>query len=166
MAWVAELSDNNKILVPTQTKDKSENILRYGLKALLRRLLRSREYLRLVADGVRVRKFINLRTGEEIPFSGTHAGFPELFAALMEGQTNKAMYHQVKFFVGAKEITEPEPLDFEGSLITSVKSKVETIPNIIHMEPTGLKSFRVIQRIENPQPFTPFVIEHHFSFKD
>lgn len=166
MAWIAELSDSNKILVPTQAKDKSENILRYGLKALLRRLLRSREYIRLVAEGIRVRKFINLRTGEEFVFSGTHAGFPELFTALMEGQTNKVMYHQVKFFVGAKETTDPEPLDFEGSLIASVKSKVETIPRIIHMETTGLKSFRVIQRIENSPPFTPFVIEHHFSFKD
>lgn len=165
MHWVAELTDGSRISVPSIAKDNSENILRFGLKALLRRMLRHRPYLDAVADGLKVSKFINLRTSEELIFSGSHAPFTDLFSALMEETCNKVFYHQRQIFLGDKITTKKEPLDFEGSVLQSVRSKVGKIQNVFHTEMTGRKSFMLVEKIPNNPTHTPFLIEHHFTFE-
>lgn len=165
MHWIAEMDDGQRMLVPTKAHDSSENILRYGLKALLRRMLRSRNYLTLVGIGVVVKKFINTRTMEELQFSGTHAGFSDLFAALMEVEgKSKIMYHQVQKRYGFDLKTDPEPLDFEGSLVTSVRTSMAKINNVSQFEIVGKTSFVAIQIIDNPELHQPFAIEHYFIF--
>lgn len=166
MHWIAELSDGTKMLVPSEAKDSTENILRYGLKALLRRMLRNRNYISLVGQGVKVVKFINTRTGEEVPFNGTHAGFTDLFSALMEEKCKKVFYYQVQFLIGAKNKTEQVPLDFEGSVLSSVRSKMAELGDMLHFEIIGKKSFVAVEKIDNHVPQTPFLIEHHFIFEE
>jgi hypothetical protein len=128
-------------------------------------MLRHRPYLEVVADGIRVSKFINLRTSEELTFNGSHAPFTDLFSALMEETCNKVFYHQRQIFLGDKITTKKEPLDFEGSVLQSVRSKVGKIQNVFHTEMTGRKSFMLVEQIPNNPTHTPFLIEHHFTFE-
>ena len=166
MSWIAELSDGSRMLVPVMPKNDSENILKHGLKALMRRMLRSRNYMKLVSDGITVKKFINARTAEEIQFHGSHAEFIELFSTLMETQgCNKVFYHQIRKFVGYNQKTDQEPLDFEGSVVKSTISQIKRIGPYFHQEITGNQSFMVVEEIKNHKPGTPFIIEHHFTFR-
>ncbi len=166
MSWIAEMSDGSRMLVPVTPKNESENILKHGLKALMRRMLRSRNYIRLVSDGITVKKFINARTAEELMFHGSHAGFVELFSALMETQgCNKVFYHQIQKLVGYNKKTDQEPLDFEGSVVKSTISQINRIGSYFHQEMTGKQSFMVVEEIKNHKPGTPFLIEHHFTFR-
>jgi hypothetical protein len=165
MAWLATLDTGEVLQVPTVPRDTSENILRFGLKAILRRLLRSHNYLVFVANGSRVVKFVNTVTNEELTCGNVkHAGFTDLFAAKMEMENRKkVMFHTTKKFFGYSESSEPAPLDFEGSVIASVRAKVNTI-NATVIQPSR-HSFMMVEFFENPINGNPFAIEHHFTFR-
>lgn len=166
MAWLAILNTGEVLPVPTVPKDPSENILRFGIKALIRRLLRSHTYLVFVADDSRVVKFVNTVTNEELSCENVkHACFTDLFSAKMEMENRKkVMFHTTKKFFGYEESSQPAPLDFEGSVIESVRSKVATIKSTIIL-PSTQHSFMVVEFFENPPNGSPFAIEHHFTFR-
>lgn len=166
MTWLATMNTGEVIPVPTIPKDNSENILRYGLKALLRRLLRSHGYLVFVAGGAKVVKFTNPVTTEVIECANVkHAPFVDLFSAKMESENRKkVMYHQKKKFFGYTETEPASPLDFEGSVIESVRSKVRTI-NTTVIVPSTRHSFMLVEFFGNAINGEPFAIEHHFIFR-
>lgn len=164
--WIAETSDGSTVRVPSVSRDNSENILRYGQKALLRRLLRSDDYLSIVGNGHRVVKFKNLKTGEEHLFVGKHAGFTDLFAVKMEAQKcNHVTYTERKIFSGNRIVTTTENLEFEGSPLKSVRKKMAEIGKVDQFIQIGRRAFIGVATNENAQVNTPLIVEHEFVFK-